>query len=259
MTRKIIDFHTHPFLDGSHNFCYYKASLPADTEGCFEYLRNWGVTGICGSVIQQTTDWKQIQSCNREALELSERWGDFYVPGFHVHPDHVTESLAELDMMQERGLKLVGELVPYMHGWDFSHPNLPILLKAMEDKGLILSFHSTKISDDVLNPLLERFPDLIFVAAHPDEKPGVETHLRRMEQFDNYYLDLSGRGLGRMGVLKYMIDRAGKERFLFGTDFPICPPAMYISVIDHEPFLTDDEKEHVFYKNAERLLFGGTR
>jgi len=257
MTKEITDFHAHPFFDAAHNFCYYKNSLPSDANSCAEYLQELGITRICGSILEVTDDWERIKACNREALALTDVLGEFYVPGFHIHPDNLRESIAELDLMGERGLKLVGELVPYMHGWDFSHPNLPVLLKVMEDKGMILNFHSTNISDDVMMPLLKGFPDLTFVAAHPGEKPSVESHLRRMEQFDNYYLDLSGGGLGRQGVLKYMIDRAGKERFLFGTDFPICPPAMYISVIDHEPFMTVDEKEHVFYKNAERLLFGG--
>jgi len=256
MTRKIIDFHAHPFLNANHNLCYYKNSLPSDTAGCLEYLRDFGISRICGSVLQNTSEWEQIKACNRVALELSDILGDFYIPGFHIHPDHLKESLAELDLMQERGLKLVGELVPYMHGWDFSHANLPILLKAMEERDMILSFHSTGISDETMLPLLERFPKLTFVAAHPGERPSVEMHLQRMEHYKNYYLDLSGTGLGRMGVLKYMVDRAGKERFLFGTDFPISPPAMYVSVIEHEPFLSADEKEHVYFKNAERLLGG---
>lgn len=259
MKRKIIDFHTHPYLTTAHNFCFYKNSLPEQMQENVQYLKNMDIIMICGSVIARTSDWEQIKACNREALELWDVLGEFYTPGFHIHPDHIQESIFELDLMRERGIRLVGELVPYMHGWDFSHPDLPVLLKAMEDRGMILSFHSTSIHDDVLCPLLEQFPGLYFVAAHPCEKPSVDIHLHRMEQFDNYYLDLSGSGLGRQGALKYMIDRAGKERFLFGTDFPLCPPAMYIGVIDHEPFLTDDEKEHVFYKNAERLLLGGTQ
>ena len=212
---------------------------------------------ICGSVIERTNCWDQIAACNREALELSRIWNGFYIPGFHVHPDYLQESLDEIERMAANGVKLVGELVPYMHGWDFSHKDLPILLEAMEKHSMVLSIHGTGITDEVIMPLLEQFPSLPFVAAHPGERSSVDMHLERMKRFDNYFLDLSGSGLGRMGLLRYMIDRAGKNQILFGTDFPLCPLAMYISVTEQDQFLTEEEKDHIFYKNAERLLFGG--
>jgi len=259
MPRKIIDFHTHPYLSDDHNFCFYKESFRLHTDETVDFLKQQGISMICGSVIERTSSWEQIAACNREALELARMWEGFYMPGFHVHPGFLRESLDEIERMAANGVKLVGELVPYMHGWDFSHPDLPVLLEAMEKHGMILSVHGTGITDDVIMPLLERFPKLPFVAAHPDERKSVNTHLGRMVRFDNYYLDLSGSGLSRMGLLRYMIDRAGKDQILFGTDFPICTPAMYISVTEQDQFLTEDEKDHVFYKNAERLLFGGKK
>ena len=92
------------------------------------------------------------------------------------------------------------------------------------------------------------------VAAHPGEKEQFLRHLDCMERFENYYLDLSGSGLGRMGLLRCGIDRVGKDRFLFGTDFPVCPPHVYIAAVEEDPLLSQEEKQAVFHDNALRLL-----
>lgn len=257
MSRKIIDFHVHPFLNREDSACHYKAGCPADGEQAREYLRGLGVTTICGSVIGPAENWTQIARLNEQALQLRVYYGDFYVPGFHIHPDFAEQSLAEVERMAGVGLSLVGELVPYMHGWKLDHPGLLPILEAAEHYGMTVSFHSTNVADEVIEPLLTRFPKLTFVAAHPGEQEGFARHLGRMERHENYYLDLSGTGLGRMGLLRRGIDRVGKERFLFGTDFPICPPAMYIGAVEGDPFLTEEEKNAVFFENAQRILKRG--
>lgn len=254
MRAGIVDFHIHPFLHSENNYCHYKDRYALDTSAARSRLEGLGITTVCGSVIGTVTSWADIVRLNNRALELREHWSDFYVPGFHIHPDYVQESVAQIGQMASQGVKLMGEVVPYMHGWDFAHPGLIPVLEAAQEAGMVFSFHSTGIPDEVLESLLTRFPELTFVAAHPGEKKALLTHLDRMEHHKNYFLDLSGSGLGRMGMLRYAIDRAGKEQFLFGTDFPVCPPEMYVAVVDGDPLLTEEEKQAVFRGNAQRIL-----
>lgn len=257
MSRQIIDFHTHPFLRAADSACMYKEGCPADWLQAGEYLRQLGVQTICGSVVGPGESWAQIARLNEQALQLREHYGEFYVPGFHIHPDYIEDSLAEIERMAGLGVTLMGELVPYMHKWKLSHPGIVPLLAAAERYGMVVNFHSTNVADEVIEPLLAQFPGLTFVAAHPGEPESFARHLGRMKRFENYYLDLSGGGLGRMGLLRRGIDRVGKERFLFGTDFPVCPPAMYVGVVESDPFLTEEEKNAVFFENAQRILKRG--
>lgn len=74
-----------------------------------------------------------------------------------------------------------------------------------------------------------------------------------MRKFENVYLDLSGFGLFRRGALEYIVGQVGAERILFGSNYPVSNPAVYIAGVDYEN-LTDTNKELIFYKNAERLL-----
>ena len=116
---------------------------------------------------------------------------------------------------------------------------------------MVVSYHST--DEDDAERMIERHPKLAFVAAHPGEKGRVDRHLERMKQYENLYLDLSGTGLARLGVLAYGIHAVGAERFLFGTDYPINNPAMYVQGVLYEG-LSDEERVLICYKNAERIL-----
>lgn len=87
--------------------------------------------------------WADIVKLDDRVLELREHWGEFYVPGFHIHPDYASESVTEVERITAQGVKLLGEVVPYMHGWDFTHPGLIPVLEAAQEAGMVFSFHST--------------------------------------------------------------------------------------------------------------------
>lgn len=256
MRSGIIDFHMHPYLHNKNNYCNYKESYPIESNEFLEYAKSLGISYGCGSVVGTVKSWEDIVYLNDQALALREQWGGFYIPGFHIHPGYINQSINEIKRMAEHGVKIVGELLPYMHGWNMHDPGMTPILEQIENYDMVLSYHSTDTSQAVIADLLNKFPKLRFIAAHPGEKKDLDIHLELMRKFDNYYLDLSGTGMGRHGMLRYSIDNASQDRFLFGTDSPICPPEMYISVIESDPLLTEAEKSAIFHDNAYRTLFG---
>ncbi|MBQ4320917.1 MAG: hypothetical protein IJC35_01655, partial [Oscillospiraceae bacterium] len=90
MSFEIIDFHTHPFPEAAANINSYKDHGTEDQES---YLRSLGISAICGSVIYRLAPggdpWKAVLDSNNGALALREKFGSFYIPGFHVHPNYV--------------------------------------------------------------------------------------------------------------------------------------------------------------------------
>ena len=74
-----------------------------------------------------------------------------------------------------------------------------------------------------------------------------------LKKYPNAYLDLSGTGLFRYGMLKHGVDMVGAEKFLFGTDYPITNPHMYVQAVEFE-HITEEAKDMIFYQNAERIL-----
>ena len=258
MAFEIIDFHTHPFVGNETNICAHKEYCNMSADETVNVFSELGVSKICGSVIslrapENRSDWKEIKRNNDIALELKNAYGDFYIPGFHIHPAYPEESINEMEKMDKLGVKLIGELVPYIDGWsDYSSPEFSDLLKEAGKRNMIVSFHS--MEDEEMDEMVKRHPEVIFVAAHPGEYTSFMRHIERMKYSENYYLDLSGTGIFRYGMLRHAIDAFGVDRILFGSDYPTCNPGMFVGGVLFDNLITDEEKEKIFSLNAKKIL-----
>ncbi len=258
--REIIDFHMHPWVRCEDKISNYPellgegdsaATIKADLTRC-------GITQCAGSLVRLDLKGSEggaaiLRRGNDEMLALRDRLGDFYIPGMMIHPAFVRESCEELERMHAAGVRLIGELVPYMQGWEgaYSAEGLDEILDLAGSLSMVVSFHSMAM--DTAYTMVKRHPGVTFVAAHPGEKPAYLDHLAWMEEFPNYYLDLSGTGLFRYGMLAHGVRAVGAERFLFGSDYPICSPGMNIGAVDYEK-ITDADRELIFAGNAKRIL-----
>ena len=74
----------------------------------------------------------------------------------------------------------------------------------------------------------------------------------RIAEYPNLHLDISGSGIDRYGVLREAVRVAGKEKLLFGTDYPINNPAVYVQGALFES-LSDEEYAALFRDNFLRL------
>ncbi|MBQ7339584.1 MAG: amidohydrolase [Clostridia bacterium] len=263
---KFIDFHTHPFLSEDNNICKHIESANMSVSRTKEIYEKLGKTKICGSVLSKSlldkpdTKWEDVQKLNDLALELEKTYNGFYIPGFHVHPKFIKESIAEIERLSKMGKKLIGELEPYRFSWgelNYASKEFYEILEAAEHYKMVVSFH-TKIDDEVaqnqIDQMISRFKNLTFVGGHLGPNWIILRHLKRFSLNDNFLVDVSEQGLTRHGTLRRVIDVGGKERVLFGSNFPASHPGMWAGAVQLDQDITDDEKEYVFYKNAERIL-----
>lgn len=258
---EIIDFHTHPFTTNEYNICEHRDYWNMGLDDTKELMTKLGVSKICGSVIRwkrggETESWEYIRELNDLAVEMRDYYGDFYIPGIHVSPHFLKESCDEIERMAKKGVKLVGEVVPWIMDWgdEYDCKEFGELMEVAKQYGMIISLHSACEKVDQMDRMVKAHPDVTIVAAHPGEFYEFDHHMQRMKYSENYYLDVSGYGIFRHGMLRHALDLYGKERFLYGSDFPTCNPAMYLGGVLLDPLITDEEKEYIFSKNAKRLL-----
>ncbi len=250
---EVIDFHIHPFIKKSRNVCFYDDTVNEYSD-IKDDLKRAGIDYACGSVIERikANSFDEVKALNDEALKLKNLFGDFYIPGIHIHPNFVQQSVSELRRMKEAGVKLVGELVPYFMGWEnYYDEKMELIYEEINRLDMVVSLHTQK--EESIEEALKRFPDIKFIAAHPMDKEAFLRHIDRIKKYDNYYLDFSGTGIFRYGLIAYGVKQVGSERFLFGTDYPICNPAMYVNAVLFEK-LKDKDYENIFYANAKRIL-----
>lgn len=261
MNYEIIDFHTHPFTDVHNNICNHIKYCDMSPSNTLTYLLGLGISKICGTVLCRNNaeyapyenDWEMIKASNEAALSLKTIYGDFYIPGFHVHPGYVKKSCDEIERMNHLGVRLIGELVPYMHGWDdYSRGEFDEILDVASEYHMVVSVHTQ--DDDQMDVMVKKHPNTVIVAAHPGEEHRFARHLARMRMSENYYLDLSGSGLVRHGMLRHGIDECGVERFLFGSDYPICNPGMFMGGVIWDTLITEREKIMILAGNAKKIL-----
>lgn len=98
-----------------------------------------------------------------------------------------------------------------------------------------------------------RHPEISFVAAHcgGTAKGNIERLAGLSKGLDNLYVDTSFRS---HEDIELMIELFGRERVLFGTDYPF---GSYKRQVEQVMLATEDDQELrdlVFYKNANRLL-----
>ena len=259
---KIIDFHTHPFDADEYNICKHLSHCDMSKENTKRDLQQLGVVKICGSVVgrpQKTPDFAYIKHLNDKALELRDYYQGFYVPGFHVNPHFVKESIAEIERMHKLGVNLVGELVPYHHCWqDYSCKEFSSILEVIDHYKMVVSVHSHTdyVEERVkqMDDMVKKHPNVKFVGAHVCDGALFNSHLNRMLNNANYYVDLSGGGISRHGVLKHLIDECGADRILFGSDYPICNPSMYVGGVTLDYLISEENKQKILYDNAVKLL-----
>ena len=249
----LVDAHVHPFITPSNTICQY--ALTRKPEDMVAKLKEVGVTLCCGSVImpgRTLTEWEDVAECNAECFEFADKFPDFLIPGIHIHAMFAKESCDEIQKYFDAGkLHWIGEIVPYHAGTnDYAVKTLfPVyeLLSALE---LPLNLHPTGLTD--IEVIVKNFPKLNVVMAHPAERDSYLAKIELMKKYSNLYLDLSGTGIFRWGMLRYAINICGSEKILFGSDFPICSPGMNLGGVLSE-HLTDPELENILYKNFERL------
>ncbi len=255
--REIIDFHTHPHYDyheADHGVTIDEGLFRSDLEAC-------GITTACGSVIYKAmtslpaAEYETMTpKLNDMTFEVASRMKGFYVPGIHIHPVSVEMSCREIDKAADRGCRLLGELVPYMTSWGcgYSDKRVVEILEYARDKDMAVSIHPTDMAD--MEKMIQAVPHLKLVIAHiAFHDITEESCVELMRRYDNVCYDYSASGAVHEGLARRVIDRVGKDRLLFGTDYPGITPAADIAAIRAEG-LTDDELEAVFHGNAKRIL-----
>ena len=107
-----------------------------------------------------------------------------------------------------------------------------------------------------LEYVAQKFPKATIAFAHFGDDHEYDDIFRRIDTVannPNFYLDTSGYGHDRVGVLEYAVKTIGSDRILFGSDFSINDPSTVIARIRNS-FLTMEQKQKILSGNLLELL-----
>ena len=271
MNRKIIDSHTHTYPDAIaaraaenlgnfYNFTVAESGTFTDLERC---EREAGITGFL--LLPVATSARNVDKINEAAAHQAEaaRANGFEAFAFgSMHRDS-PDFRAGLEHCRKLGLRGI-KLHPDLQGADLDCEKLMPLYEAMQDMNMILWLHVGDAREQInassperVARIAEGFPDLKIVAAHfGGYREWEKAEECLIGRFGNVYYDCSSslwdmtpeRG-------KYLIEKCGTDRVMFGSDYPAITPAVSLAEFMRLD-LTEEVRDAVLYKNFMRIVAG---
>lgn len=262
---KIFDFHTHAFVDSLAERAMSSLESSSGVMPC----NNGTVRGLRDTMLRNgitnamllpiATKPSQQKTINSWAAEIM---GDGLYCCGTVHPDS-EDAAEEIERVKSLGLCGIKFHSEYQNFCPDEERMFPIYEKIAET-GLFAVFHGgwdpisgavVRATPEKFARAAEKFPELTFVIAHlggMDMWDDVEKYIAG--RFENVYLDVSviAGYIGSEQLLR-IIRIHGADKILFGSDCPWSEPVDEIRMIEDLP-LDAEEKELIFYKNAEKLI-----
>lgn len=268
----IIDFHTHAFPAAlaakTIPMLAEKSGATPYTDGTAEdliaRLREAGID--LGVVLPVVTRPGQFDSVNAFAAQLCEYEGLLSFGGIHPDDETPEEHLRKIRDMGLRGVKIH----PDYQGVYIDDPRYIRIGREAVRLGLILITHAgvdDGFPEETHCPpeRAARFVDAVQKGNADAAGKLVFAHGGGNRQFADVIRCLAGRDVyfDLSYILSYaspetvmnLIRAHGAGKILFGTDCPWGDPAAFVRFVNDLP-LGEEEREDIFHRNAERLLFG---
>jgi predicted TIM-barrel fold metal-dependent hydrolase len=220
------------------------------------YLDRSGVEGgIINNVRCQLAKTPQdFIKGNREVARYVEKYKGRFLGACVVNPLFIDEALREIeDCRKQLGFAWVGELCNYTVPYEYTVKEFGMLVEQVEKLNMVLDVH-TELEE--MEYIIQKFPRATIVFPHFGDSQEYAHIFKRIDlvaKNPNCYLDTSGYGHDRVGMLEYAVKTIGPERVLFGSDFSINCPATVIARVKNA-FLTEEQKQKILSGNAQILL-----
>lgn len=265
---RILDFHCHVYPDAiaekaSKSVAAFYNCVPGvdihDLTGTLDHLLEAQYeAGIDISLLSSAaTAPHQVRHINEFLARCVEKSQGRCVAFGTLHPDSedIDGDIAHLKSLGLLGVKLHPDMQKFalndpkaMNLYEAANNSLPFLLHT-GDKRFSYS------NEDQLRPVLEAFPQTVFVGAHLAGYSAWKAVTEDMAgKYDNLWVDLSSSSFSMSREEFYALIKAyGADRVLFGTDFPMWWPAEEVETFLSLP-LTKEEKRKIAWDNGAAIL-----
>lgn len=250
---EIFDCHLHCPAESGEEWQWYKV-----THNFEDFVRYLDKTGINRGIINSQRSFgltpEEFRAGNREVSAYVEKYKGQFTGACVVNPLYIDEALREIEYCHDQlGFVWVGELCNYMVPYSYTVKEFDMLVGHVVNLKMVLALHTEQ---GEMEYIAEKFPHAIIAFAHFGDDHEYQDIFKRINivaRNPNFYLDTSGYGHDRVGILEYAVKTIGSDRILFGSDFSINDPSTVIARIENS-FLTPEQKQKIFSGNLQELL-----
>jgi len=197
---------------------------------------------------------EDVVETNRSMLRFWRRNPSLVIPAVKLDPVRPALSLAEMERARENGIVVAGEFLTYEGRYEYRDRGFVQIVEKANELGMILVVHLEPEEEKPFERMLSRFPDTSFVIPHLwGGGDIVRDKVSMIRRHPNAYVDLSGTGVDRLGLWEYAIQTVGADRVLWGSDYPINDPAVYLARLASLR-MPAGVKKRISGANIERLI-----
>lgn len=243
--QQIIDFHGH--VGRWDNF-----ELHDDADGMIHAMDAVGIDRSCLFNIFHPDG----TSGNDETAAFVAQHPDRFIGFVYVSPLMPERMVPELVRAVETlGFPAIKIYPPYS-SWDLTDSVWDPVYGFADERGLALITHTgpeITCQPYQIGVIAERFPNAQFVIGHAGNMEPYRTQgIEATQSNPNVYLETCST-FREPGVVERLVEEAGADRVLFGSDVPLMDPRSQLGKIITAD-ISDDAKRLVLGENAKRLL-----
>lgn len=251
---RVFDAHLHCPSESGDVWQWYPITKTFD-----EFARYLDQTGVERGIInnvrcQLAKSPAEFIAGNREVARFVERYKGKFLGACVVNPLFIDEALKEIDDCRKQlGFVWVGELCNYTVPYQYTIKEFALLVEQVDRLNMVLDVH-TELEE--MEYIIQKFPQATIVFPHFGDSHEFDHIFKRIDAVaahPNTYLDTSGYGHDRVGMLEYAVKSIGEDRVLFGSDFSINCPATVIARVKNA-YITEGQKRKILSGNLQALL-----
>lgn len=259
----IIDSHTHVFHPKIadkvlHQLEDHYSITPIGNGLAEDLIERLELAGIDKSIVlTAATAPAQVIPANNWTLHIKETH-DRLIPFGTVHPEY-THMEAELDRLEDHGI-LGLKFHPDFQGFRMDDPKLYDIIEMINGRFICL-FHVGDVLPPEQNPscpkklakLQKSFPDTIFIAAHMGGYRHWNEALEHLADTRVFVDSSSCTDFVDDTLLNTLYQGFGKDRILFGSDYPLFDPGQEMDTLKKRLSASSDEIDTILTNTAKLL------
>ncbi len=249
MQTPVIDFHTH--VGG-----WGQLAVDDDQTTWLEVMDAAGVDKACINCIFHG----DARRSNDMVAAYYSKAPDRFIQVAFVTPHYPDEAIRELERCFDVEGMAYLKVYPTYYGKQVDDPGYDPIYEWANDRGLVIMSHASYSAEsDTLTqpklfiPLAERYPDVRWVLAHAGNAPqGQDQAVAAAKACPNIYLETT-TSWGYQGTIEYLVEEAGEDRVLWGSDMPLMDARLHVGRIVTAS-ISDEAKRKVLGLNPIKLL-----
>lgn len=249
MNTPVIDFHNHVGRWANY-------FMDDDADAFLRIMDAAGVDQACVFNIFHGEAWR----CNDSVAAFVARHPDRFIGFAFVTPHYLEEAIPGLerafDQLDMKALKIYPPYFPK----PVTDPTWFPIFEWANDRRVVVISHTSCFPDhdEGCQPLMfielaQRFPKVRWVLGHAGVTDiGVVQAVEAVRACPNIYLETC-TSYGREGTIEFLVEEAGADRILYGSDMPLLDTRFQIGRIVTAD-ISDEAKCQILGLNALRLL-----